>query len=210
MTKKKDNESSIFKAAIALFAENGFGHTTISDIANKAIITEGLVYYYFISKDDILLSISLTFWKDFNSKIDQTLLRERNQKPSEKLQTIMKVARHKLAKDKLSLYLFKVLTEFLPCCFSEYKKHPESKKKLTEKRERIRLENKKFLSLLDEIIIESLKDKNNNPKIIRQILCGAYQKLLNGLFSKTYKEKVDYNKKDVDKVMNELISHFVK
>jgi AcrR family transcriptional regulator len=43
--------------ALELFADKGYAHTSISQIATKAKISKGLMYNYFKSKDDLLLNL---------------------------------------------------------------------------------------------------------------------------------------------------------
>lgn len=52
---KKDKYHRILNAAIKVFAEEGFFHSTISQIAKEAGVADGTIYLYFKSKDDILL-----------------------------------------------------------------------------------------------------------------------------------------------------------
>jgi AcrR family transcriptional regulator len=47
----------IINAAAHLFAEKGFHRTTTRDIAKEADVSEGTLYNYFKSKDDLLLDI---------------------------------------------------------------------------------------------------------------------------------------------------------
>jgi TetR/AcrR family fatty acid metabolism transcriptional regulator len=47
----------ILKVANEVFAEKGYGETTISQIAKKANIAEGSIYDYFKNKEDLLFSI---------------------------------------------------------------------------------------------------------------------------------------------------------
>ena len=211
---KEDKKSLILRTAIALFAEKEFRNTTISDIAKEAKVAEGLVYYYFISKDDILFSIFLIFWQDFNLKIEQILFpRKKNQKPSERLRTIIKLSKQILAKDKFSLCLLKVLSEPLPYyCLPKKKECTEAEKKLIEKRKKIKEENQRFLSLLDNIITEGLKDKNDNPATIRQGFYGAWEQLFYGLFLKSSgrEKKIGYNIKEAENFINKIISLFLQ
>ena len=51
-TRKKQ----IREAALALFDEKGYTATKISDISAKAGISKGLIYHYYETKEDILLS----------------------------------------------------------------------------------------------------------------------------------------------------------
>ncbi len=47
----------ILKVATEVFAEGGFGETTIAQISQKAKIAEGSIYHYFKNKEDLLFSI---------------------------------------------------------------------------------------------------------------------------------------------------------
>lgn len=64
--KKPDKRSLITEAAVEVFAEKGFRHARVSDIARKAGVADGTIYLYFKNKEDILLSI-------FEEKMDLLL-----------------------------------------------------------------------------------------------------------------------------------------
>ncbi|MFA5535731.1 MAG: TetR/AcrR family transcriptional regulator [Bacillota bacterium] len=49
-----DRKKQILDAATKLFAEKGFHHTTVGEIANFAGVGKGTVYEYFPSKKDVL------------------------------------------------------------------------------------------------------------------------------------------------------------
>lgn len=202
-----DKRSLILRTAIVLFAEMEFRNATILNIAKVANVPESLLYYYFVSKEDILFSIFLSFWQDFNYQVEKKLFLGRVQKPSKKLRTIIKLLKSNLAKDKFSLSLAKVLKE--PLLFCE-KKSFSAEQKMIEKLKAIKSEKQKFLSLLDRIIAEGQKDKNDNPAVIRQALYGACQMLFYGLFLKVVrKEKAGYDIKEAENFINQLISLFV-
>ena len=56
--KLQDNKHErILKAAITVFARNGFFNSRISEIAREADVADGTIYLYFKNKDDILISI---------------------------------------------------------------------------------------------------------------------------------------------------------
>jgi len=52
----KDTREKILEAALALFRERGFEAATMREIAAKAGVATGLAYYYFDSKDAIVLA----------------------------------------------------------------------------------------------------------------------------------------------------------
>src|ERR1043165_4209711 len=53
--KKQSTRQAILRAALALFAEKGFYHTTTKAISRKAKIAEGTLFNYFQTKEDLAL-----------------------------------------------------------------------------------------------------------------------------------------------------------
>jgi len=51
-----DKKALILQSAVALFAAKGYHQTTIQDIADEAGIAKGGIYFYYKSKEDLLLS----------------------------------------------------------------------------------------------------------------------------------------------------------
>ncbi len=51
-----DRRQQILEAALAVFAEQGFDGATTKDIAARAEVTHGLIYFYFESKEDLFLA----------------------------------------------------------------------------------------------------------------------------------------------------------
>jgi len=56
-TSTTDNRQRIISAARELFYQQGYNATSFSDIAQRAEIPRGNFYYYFKSKDEILLGV---------------------------------------------------------------------------------------------------------------------------------------------------------
>ncbi len=52
-----DKRDRILKAAVKVFAKNGFYATRVSEIAKAAGVADGTIYLYFKNKDDVLISI---------------------------------------------------------------------------------------------------------------------------------------------------------
>jgi len=59
---KKEKQSVIFDAALKVIKEKGFHQARISDIAEEAGISYGLVYHYFKSKEDLCYEILHQWW----------------------------------------------------------------------------------------------------------------------------------------------------
>src|SRR2546425_2508463 len=56
----EERREQIIDAAAKLFAEKGYDGASIRDIAREAGITEGLIYHYFESKDQLTEAV----WKE--------------------------------------------------------------------------------------------------------------------------------------------------
>ena len=52
-----DKRERILRAAVKVFATNGFYATRVSDVAKAAGVADGTIYLYFRSKDDVLISL---------------------------------------------------------------------------------------------------------------------------------------------------------
>jgi AcrR family transcriptional regulator len=55
-TKTRDTRARILESALTLFRDRGFAQATMRDIASRAGVATGLAYYYFESKDAIVLA----------------------------------------------------------------------------------------------------------------------------------------------------------
>jgi TetR/AcrR family fatty acid metabolism transcriptional regulator len=61
-TASAEKRRAILDAAVHVFAQRGFNHCRVSDIADEAGVAYGLVYHYFKSKDGILDEVFLERW----------------------------------------------------------------------------------------------------------------------------------------------------
>src|SRR5580658_6683014 len=52
-----DKRERILRAAVKVFAKNGFYDTRVSAVAKAAGVADGTIYLYFKSKDELLLSL---------------------------------------------------------------------------------------------------------------------------------------------------------
>jgi AcrR family transcriptional regulator len=55
LSKSEETQSRILEAALTLFREEGFDRATMRDIAAKAGVATGAAYYYYASKDAIVM-----------------------------------------------------------------------------------------------------------------------------------------------------------
>ncbi len=67
-----DKRRLILDAAVRVFARQGFHSCRVSDIADEAGVAYGLVYHYFVSKDEVLDTLFLERWNILLDVIRET------------------------------------------------------------------------------------------------------------------------------------------
>jgi len=196
----------ILEAATRIFAEKGYQYATISDIAQSAGISTGLIYSYFKNKLDVLLSIILNFLQTLNSSNQEQIAAA--QGPLASLHAVLHNFEKILFRDKDALHTVKVLNEALPHLVMIKEEN------LQEKRREIIAENKKLLETFDTIIFQGQKEKifddKLNPAVMRQVLCGAIERLHYGLFYSSFSnQSIGYNENDAHQSIVRLIEKFI-
>lgn len=68
---RKQRSNDILEAARRQFEAKGFLNTTLQDVAREAEISVGLIYRYFLSKEDIFASLALKGAKQFDRELAQ-------------------------------------------------------------------------------------------------------------------------------------------
>ena len=96
----------ILRAAIDVFAERGYFHAQVADVARAAGVAAGTVYLYFKSKDDLLVSI---FEQTVREAIDQGRATVAPLKdPVEQLRAIARVHLDRMGRDRALAVVFQV------------------------------------------------------------------------------------------------------
>jgi len=196
----------ILESATRVFADKGYQYATIADIAKAAGISTGLLYSYFENKLDVLLSIILKFLQTLNAANQERVIAV--QGPLARLHAVLHNFEKMLFRDKDALHTVKVLNEALPHLVMI------KEEKLQDKRREIIAENKTLLETFDGIISQGQKenifDKDLNPAVMRQVLCGAIERLHYGLFYSTYSDQsIGYNETDAHQSIVRLIEKFI-
>ncbi len=69
----EERKSEIVDAAEKLFAKNGIANTALSAIVKELNVAQGLFYYYFKSKDDVIDELVRRYNQDFKKNIEKNL-----------------------------------------------------------------------------------------------------------------------------------------
>jgi len=203
----KSKQNRILDAATLEIAENGYANATMARIGKRAGVSSGLIYFYFPKgKLQVLLSITIRFWKILNKDLEKKLARTPD--PVKQITQVLRLAENQLISDKKKLYLAKVMIEELPRMFML------KDEQLKDTRREITIENRKFIASIDSIIKNGqdtrVFDTSLKASAIRQVLYGSIEMLLYGLFmQESRNEKQGYCKADVRKTMDRLIKNFV-
>lgn len=158
-----DKRAAILRAAITVFAHNGYFNAKVADIAREAGVADGTVYLYFKSKEEILHSI-------FDRSVGDAVADARAKlatisDPREKLREIARLHLERLGADRDLAVVFQVelrgstkfMEEFSAAGFAEYL-------------ELIR-------STFEEGQRAGLFRSNLNPKVVSKVLFGALDEM---------------------------------
>jgi TetR/AcrR family transcriptional regulator, fatty acid metabolism regulator protein len=121
-----NKREAILRAAICIFANNGFFNSKVADIAREAGVADGTVYLYFKSKEEILHSI-------FNRSMEEAIAEGRKllegiTDPREKLRRIALLHLERLGADRDLAVVFQIelrgstkfMEQFSAAGFAEY------------------------------------------------------------------------------------------
>ncbi len=75
--RSRDKRDRILKAAVKVFAKNGFHATRVSEVAKAAGVADGTIYLYFKSKEELLVSL-------FEDRVEKLLAFMRESLPKQK------------------------------------------------------------------------------------------------------------------------------
>jgi AcrR family transcriptional regulator len=85
----EEKRRQILDAAVRVFARRGFHTSRVGDIAEEAGVAHGLLYHYFSSKDEVLLTVFSENWSDLLVRFEAV---EASDEPAdEKLRGLVKI-----------------------------------------------------------------------------------------------------------------------
>jgi len=121
-----DKREAILRAAVRVFARNGYFNSKVSDVASEAGIADGTVYLYFKSKDEILHSV-------FDQAMERFISEGKNELsalagPEDRLRRIAELHLERLGADRDLAIVFQVelrgsikfMQEFSAAGFADY------------------------------------------------------------------------------------------
>ena len=121
-----DKRAAILRAAIDVFARNGYCKSKVSDVAKEARVADGTVYLYFKCKDEILRSVFDQAMGQFIAEGKRELVQIHA--PQDRLKKIAELHLGRLSSDRNLAIVFQVelrgsikhMQEFSAAGFSEY------------------------------------------------------------------------------------------
>jgi TetR/AcrR family transcriptional regulator, fatty acid metabolism regulator protein len=153
----------LLKAAIKIFAKNGFYKSRVEEIAKEAGVATGTTYLYFENKDDILISIFEEEMEPIISRLKQEIATKTTAK--EKLQVFVKN------------HLFIVEESEDMAELLEVELRSSSKFMHGYQGNKIR----EYLGIVQQVVVEGQENneisKNVNPVLFKQILFGAVDQI---------------------------------
>lgn len=159
MKRDKPKYRQIIDAAVVVIAENGYHQAQVSKIAKQAGVADGTIYLYFKSKEEILIQVFKEKMSVFVTNLKEILLE--NNSATDKLYKMVENHFNVLYSDKM----LAIVTQL------------ELRQSNKEIRIRINEVLKEYLSLLDEILIEGMRngefDEGMDLRLARQMVFGT-------------------------------------
>jgi AcrR family transcriptional regulator len=85
---REERRSQILASALAVFSQKGFHVSSVSDVAAHAGVSQGTIYWYFDSKEELFDAAILEYFADFGTEMTSAL--EGGGTASEKLRALAK------------------------------------------------------------------------------------------------------------------------
>ncbi|WP_408007138.1 TetR/AcrR family transcriptional regulator [Pseudalkalibacillus sp. A8] len=157
--RKGPKYEKIIDAAVTVIAKYGYHQSQISKIAREAGVADGTIYLYFKNKEDLLISL---FREKMGRFIDTTIDEiEHKQSVEDKLLTLIEMHFKQLSVD----HELAIVTQL------------ELRQTNRELRAKIGEVLKRYLELVDSIILEGIDQKVFHPdldiRIVRQMIFGT-------------------------------------
>jgi len=86
----RERRESLINAAIAVFIEKGFHNATVRDIGRAANMTQGTIYNYVSSKDDILYMVCDRIVAEYNEQARRAL--DTSHEPAERVRSAVRAS----------------------------------------------------------------------------------------------------------------------
>ena len=85
---REERRSQILASALAVFSQKGFHVSSVSDVAAHAGVSQGTIYWYFDSKEELFDAAIMEYFADFGTEMTSAL--EGGGTASEKLRALAK------------------------------------------------------------------------------------------------------------------------
>jgi len=157
----RDRHEAILAAATRVFAEKGYSSASITDIAQAAEVSDGLIYKYFENKRDLLDNVLKGFYERIIADLEP------------------KVAKRKNFEEKLYLLVSEHLQVFvsdIDLCrlfISEVRTASDYRGSLIQQL------NRRYTSILIKIVDEAIANgeilPDIDPRLVRDMMFGAIE-----------------------------------
>lgn len=162
--KNSDKRELILNAALKTFVKRGYNDTKVAEIAAEANVSEGTLYNYFSSKEDILLALFDEKWKKIIDEIKSKI--SVLDDPNDKLKAIFKIIINMIRKDKYLAEIFLIDMKQSNLFLNNY-----TINRVIE-----------FINIIEEVLKEGKRKgiykKNLDTRVAKMIIFGAAQGIL--------------------------------
>jgi TetR/AcrR family transcriptional regulator, fatty acid metabolism regulator protein len=157
----RDRYDAILAAATRVFAEKGYSSASITDIAQAADVSDGLIYKYFENKRDLLENVLRHFYERIIADLEPKVSKGRNFE--EKL--------HVMVREHLQVFVADL--DLCRLFISEVRIASDYRGSLIQQL------NRRYTSILIKIVDEAIENgeiqRDIDPRLVRDMLFGAIE-----------------------------------
>jgi len=99
----------ILEVAFEEFVEHGYAATRLEDVAARAGVTKGTIYFYFENKEHVFASMVRELWLPLHQEVTLFLQKETERSTTEFLRAFLHFLHQALARDRRASEIFRLL-----------------------------------------------------------------------------------------------------
>jgi AcrR family transcriptional regulator len=107
--RRLDRPVQILEAAFEEFVEHGYAATRLEDVAARAGVTKGTIYFYFENKEQVFASMVREVWLPVHKEVTSFLQEETGDSEKEFLCSFLRFLHQALARDRRASEIFRLL-----------------------------------------------------------------------------------------------------
>lgn len=190
----KERRAEIAQALYRCIVKQGYMNTSVRDISKEAGIRNGLIHYYFETKDEILSELFRNFFEEYSKRLSALTEANQEKSPNKRLRLFIDLVFKEIVRDR-----------DLTKAYFDYWNLSDQDKKL---RKLLKRSYKEYRGIVETFISDCLREPNQ-----RSIDAGDLAAFLVSSFEGAgvmwFTDPRDFSLARLKKVTNQILDHII-